>query len=582
MAPFIIIAIVILGLILLVSNKLRYDIIALLLLSVSLITGVVPLDMAYVGFMNPAVTSVACIMVITRALIHSNILYLFTNKTSHLMKSQVGHITILVLLTTFFSMFMNNVGALSLVLPIAVKTADEMNHSRSAVLMPMAFGAGLGGLCTSFGTPPNLIISNFRREALSAPFSVFDFTPVGLTVTVVGVLFLILFGWRLVRKKGDLVKTKKNSDQYICEVILKENSPIIGKTLNEVNQKDHFPFKIFDVFERGEVCKNSKRKFEQHDRLMINMQVKDLESLVHKYKVQFRLLNHPEHKEYHFVEAVVVKGSRLIGRELKDLNLSGRFDFNIIGVRQSEEEKEHLLEKKSLQAGDAVIIATKQEKLNKHTNYLGLLLVNWLDPIKEIEFKNFLPLIFFLFTITLNILKIIPLPVALGFSVLLIILTKALPLRLLYESVNWPVIILLAAMIPIAQSFQSTGGAELISNLFVNVFCKCHPIVLLSLIMLITIFLSDLINNTATALIMAPIAIDVAKSASLSIDTFLMAVAIGASCSFATPIGHQNNVIIYNIGKYKFSDYLRLGIPLEFVVFGVALLSLLYFWPIYA
>ncbi len=498
------------------------------------------------------------------------------------MKSQVGHITILVLLTTFFSMFMNNVGALSLVLPIAVKTADEMNHSRSAVLMPMAFGAGLGGLCTSFGTPPNLIISNFRREALSAPFSVFDFTPVGLTVTVVGVLFLILFGWRLVRKKGDLVKTKKNSDQYICEVILKENSPIIGKTLNEVNQKDHFPFKIFDVFERGEVCKNSKRKFEQHDRLMINMQVKDLESLVHKYKVQFRLLNHPEHKEYHFVEAVVVKGSRLIGRELKDLNLSGRFDFNIIGVRQSEEEKEHLLEKKSLQAGDAVIIATKQEKLNKHTNYLGLLLVNWLDPIKEIEFKNFLPLIFFLFTITLNILKIIPLPVALGFSVLLIILTKALPLRLLYESVNWPVIILLAAMIPIAQSFQSTGGAELISNLFVNVFCKCHPIVLLSLIMLITIFLSDLINNTATALIMAPIAIDVAKSASLSIDTFLMAVAIGASCSFATPIGHQNNVIIYNIGKYKFSDYLRLGIPLEFVVFGVALLSLLYFWPIYA
>ncbi len=448
--------------------------------------------------------------------------------------------------------------------------------------MRMGFGAGVGGLCTSFGTPPNLIISNFRREALSAPFSVFDFTPVGLSVAFVGVLFLVLFGWRLVRKKNDSIETKQLPHQYICEVILKESSPLIGKTLNEVNQGEHFPFKIFNVFERGELCENLERRFKQNDRLMINMQIKDLEALVHKYKVQFRLLHHPEHKEYHFVEAVVTKGSRLIGRELKDLNLSGRFDFNVIGVRQSEEEKKHLLEKKSLQPGDAVLIATKQEKLSRHTNYLGLLLVNWLDPIKEIGFKNFLPLIFFFSTIALNILKIIPLPVALGFAVILIILTKALPLRLLYDSVNWPVIILLAAMIPIAQSFQTTGGAEIISSLFVNVFCGCHPILLLSLIMLITIFLSDCINNTATALIMAPIAIDVAKSASLSIDTFLMAVAIGASCSFATPIGHQNNVIIYNIGKYRFSDYLRLGIPLEVVVFGVALVSLLYFWPIYA
>ncbi len=581
MAPFIIIAIVLLGLVLLISNKLRYDIIALLLLAIGLICGVIPFDQAYVGFMNPAVTSVACIMVITRALIHSNILYLFTHKISHLMKSQTGHIAVLVGLTTIFSMFMNNVGALSLVLPIAVKTADEMNHPRSSILMPMAFGAGLGGLCTSFGTPPNLIISSFREEALGAPFSVLNFTPVGLSVTIVGVLFLVFIGWRLVHKKNAQSKSKDENNRYICEVVLQKNSPLISQTLSSVNEGENFPFKVFNVFKRGEVCSDKDQKFQEHDRLMIEMQIKDLEVLVHKYKVEFRLLTQPEHKEYHFVEAVVTKSSRLIGRKLKDLNLSGRFDFNVIGVRKTEKDSEHLLEKKSLTAGDAVLIATKQDKLNRHTQYLGLLTVNWLDPIKEIGFKNFLPLIFFIFTVALNILKIIPLPVALGFTVILIILTDLLPLRLLYESVNWPIIILLAAMIPIAQSFQATGGAELISNLFVNTFCNCHPVVLLGLMMLMTIFLSDLINNTATALIMAPIAIDVARSANLSIDTFLMAIAVGASCSFATPIGHQNNVIIYNIGKYKFSDYLKLGIPLEAVVFIVALISLLYFWPIY-
>lgn len=575
MAPFIIIAIIFLGLGLLIWNKLRYDIIALLLLFLALILKVVKYQDAYLGFMNPAVISVACIMVISKSFIHSNVLYLFMEKSSKWMGSQIGYVALLVSMTTLFSMFMNNVGALSLVLPIALKTAEEMGHSKSSVLMPIAFGAGLGGLCTAFGTPPNLLISNFRVQASGKPFSVFDFAPVGLSVSVIGVLFLIFLGWRIVNTKRKEKKTSL-SDIYICQVTISTSSIFIGKSLSEVIKILSPRYSVHSFYRKGKKISPLDEKLLAHDRLILETKLSHIDTLVHKYKTVFEAEKETSSVANNLAKAVVLKNSPLVGKDLKKAAQFSGNSFHIVGIKKSIENQQGYIE-----PGDEVLVTSKEEIVNSKMSFVKIGLLDRLDPIKEIKFKNFIPFIFFGLAIALNILKILPLQIALSFAVILILLTKALPMSILYESVNWPVIILLGAMIPIANSFQTSGGAEIISRLFLDVFCACHPILLLSLIMLVTIFLSDLINNTATALIMAPIAVDVAKGVGLNVDTFLMAVAIGASCSFATPIGHQNNVIVLNLGNYRFKDYLKLGVPLEALVFAVALPALLLFWPIY-
>jgi di/tricarboxylate transporter len=588
--PYLLIGIIFIAMGLFIWGYWRYDVVAIIALSASVAVGAVPFNQVYTGLANPAVITVACVMVISQAIQRSGALSFIVQKITRVSKSPTLHVGSLSTITAALSAFMNNVGALALMMPIAIQTAHKENRSPSLVLMPIALASALGGLCTLIGTPPNLLVSAYKLEATGQQFGMFAFAPVGVVVAITGILFITFFGWRLMPGKR---KTAKQSDDlfqiqdYITEVKLTETSPFVDTTVRELEKKIAADFVLVGMI------RNKKKKLvlpptqvlQANDILIIETDTDSMQEflriskcqLVGSGKISSEALRSDE---VALLEVVVPPGSRAEGRSSQRIRLRARYHINLLAIAREGRPFKDRLQHVNLKAGDVVLLQGHADSLQENAAGLGLL------PLVErglqvgLKQRAWLPLVIFTIAIVLAAVQLLPVEIAFGGAVIAMILTRSIPTRLVYDGIEWSVIILLAAMIPIGAALQTTGGTALIAHFFLQLTSHLSPPFIIGLLMLVTMTLSDFMNNAATAVVMAPIGLSISQALQANPNTFLMAVAVGASCSFLTPVGHQNNTLVMGPGGYKFSDYIRIGLPLEILMVIVGLPLLLWVWPL--
>lgn len=586
--PYVLLSIIVLTIYLFMRGFWRYDLVALFALTLSLLTGLVPFKQAFSGFSNPAVITVACIMVITQAINQSKILDYLVTKIEFLFHSTTMHITSLTFISAILSAFMNNVGALGLMMPIAIQTFLKSEKSPSLVLMPIAFGSVLGGLITAIGTPPNLLISNYRQEISGQAFAMFDFTPVGFVTALVGIIFISAIGWRLVPAR---IKSTRTEDlfqisDYITEVIVTEKSAYRDKTVADMYAGIKADFELIAISHKGskKFAFKDNHVLQEKDILIIEATHENLETVLSSGK--FKLSEEKPFtskkltsNEITILEAVVPPDSNVQGRSAKSMRLRARYMINLLALSREGVSMRKKLNDIKLNPGDVVLLQGDRETLQETAVSLGFL------PLAEREIKigsrkTFLPIIFFFISVVLAATQTLPIAVSFMIAVLGIFLFNIMPIRMLYQSIDWSVLLLLGAFIPIGNAIQTSGASILISQLFLVIAGSYSPVLALVVLMIATMTLSDLMNNVATAVLMAPIAANLALSAHVSVDPFLMAVAVGASCSFLTPVAHQNNTMVMGPGGYHFFDYARLGLPLEILIVLVSIPMILYVWPL--
>jgi di/tricarboxylate transporter len=585
----IVFAVLALVLVLFIWGKWRYDLVALFALLVVTITGLIPAADAFTGFGHPAVITVAAVLVVSRALFNSGMVDYIVRFLSRAGDNPVVQLTVLVLAVTACSGFMNNIGALALFMPVAIRMARKNEVSPSLFLMPLAFGSLLGGLITQVGTPPNIIISIFREETAAAvPFRMFDFAPVGAGVALAGVLFIILIGWRLIpRRKRQLSREELfQIEDYITEVLVPKKSALTGKRLRDLENSTDGDIIVVSHVRDGQkfAAPSPYRTFKEGDALIIKANTEDLQELLdttglkleESHKTSEEILSSDE---IALMEATITKNSVMEGRTARTLNLRSRYGVNLLGLARQGGRLRNKPDSIKFRVGDVLLLQGPTEILQDVLPALGLL------PLVERGLKVgqprrvFLGIIIFASAIVLAALGLLPIQVAFTAAALVMVIAGFLSLREIYESVDWPVIVLLGAMIPVSQALEKTGGAQMIAGSILNVAGGAAPWITLTLVLVGTMFLSDLVNNAAAAVLMAPIAISIAVGMGVSTDPFLMSVAIGASCAFLTPIGHQSNTLVMGPGGYKFGDYWRMGLPLEVIIVLVAIPLIMLVWP---
>jgi di/tricarboxylate transporter len=575
-----------------VWGRLRYDLIAVLALLAAVVSGVVPASEAFMGFGHPAVVTVAAILIISRALRNSDVV----GWVSAALEPVAGHPTrqmlALTALTAACSAFMNNVGALALLLPVALHGAIAAKRPNSQLLMPLSFASLLGGLITLIGTPPNIVIANFRAEVNGEPFGMFDFTPVGLIVAVVGIAYIALVGWRLLPQGGeppkpDAPKPLLDIDDYITEVRLPGKTAYVGKRIAELEALGQEDVSVVALV-RGRdriLAPSGFLKLQADDILVLESDADALKSLTEKAGLTLvgaagLSAENLRSERVGLVEAVIIPGSSMEGRTARSLRLHTRHGVNLLAVSRQGEPIQERLGQVRFMAGDVLLLQGEVEALPDSLAQLGCLPLaeRGLELGRKRTGSVFTPVLF-VAAILLTTLGILPPQIAFVAAAVGVVLIGDLQPRELYESVDWPIVVLLGAMIPVGLALESTGGSTTIAQPILLLGGHAPVWVILTLLMIMTMLLSDIINNAATAVLMAPIGITIAQGLGVNPDPFLMAVAIGASSTFLTPIGHQSNLLVMGPGGYRFSDYWRMGLPLDALIVAVSIPAILSFWP---
>lgn len=570
-------------------GKWRYDVVAMMALLASVLVGIVPTNAMFSGFGHPATVTVAIVLILSYGLTKSGAVEGIARIVAPLSSMPSLHIVALIFIAAFLSMFMNNVGALALLMPVAIQSTLKAGRSPSTVLMPLSFGSILGGLVTLIGTPPNIIIANYREQATGHAFTMFDFAPVGGAIAVAGVLFMAVIGWRLVsQRKGTAAEQLFNIENYLFELKITKDSDFKGKTIKEIEQILHeAEVELVTLIHKKEhyVVPPLRHHVVANDLFVLEGKQQDIDVLVSRHKLA--LLSADNMREAityspntELVELVLAPGSRLEGRTIEQIRFRHNYHVNLLAVSREGARHRGQLRSLALKVGDVLLLHGDKEHLEEVVNKLACYpLAN-----RNVDFgtrRYALPALgIFAGAVGLSAFGVLPIQVSLGCAVLLMVLLHIVPIRELYDGVDWPVIILLGAMIPVGGALESTGTTKVIAEGLLHLAGDMPMVVLLTLVLVITMTLSDILNNAATAILMAPIAKTIAESAGVSIDPFLMAVAIGASCAFLTPIGHQNNALVMGPGGYRFGDYWRIGLPLEIIIVAVAIPMILVVWPL--
>ncbi len=568
----------------------RYDLVALLALLVLTITGIVPWDHAFAGFGHPAVVTVAAVLITGRGLHNSGIVEIIAGWLSRAGNSPASQVASLTGLATILSGFMNNVGTLALLMPVGIRMALKSGISPSILLMPLAFGGHLGGLLTLIGTPSNIIISTFRAENAGEPFRMFDFTPVGAGVALAGFIFISLIGWRLtpLRKPPSSKESLFDIEDYLTELKVPEGSKMVGKTLDELEASTTAGFHIEGIVS-GSVFlgyPSISRPLLPGDILIVVADADDLKTLLDD--TGFELVEGVKQdktlksSEIGMAEAVVMANSPLVGLSARSLNLRWRYGVNLLAVSRQGARIRKRLSQVRFEPGDVILLHGPSERMQDIIAELGCL------PLAERGLKlghprrSILALGIFASAVLIAAAGLLPVQIAFVSAAAAMVMVGLLSLHEAYESVDWPVIILLGAMMPVSQALESTGGANLIASFILQISNQYTSTMALAIVLVGTTLLSEVVNNAAAALLMAPVSISVAQELGASFDPFLMAVVVGASASFLTPIGHQSNVVVMGPGGYRFGDYWRMGLPLEAIMIAVSLPLILWFWPLFS
>jgi len=567
----------------------RYDIVALLVLVALVLLRVVPAEEAFLGFAHPAVITVAAVLVASTGLRNSGLVDVLGAQIGRLGDSVVVQATALTALVAFASAFMNNVGALAILMPVAVGLARSSGRPPSQLLMPLAFGSLLGGMMTLIGTPPNLIISAFRADAVGAPLRMFDFAPVGVPVTLVGVVLCGGIGWWLMPKRspGTSREDLFEIDEYVAEVRVPEECKAIGLTVGELIEKSDGEVAVVGLSrnERRLRMPSAHQAIAAGDVLVVEGEADLIAELVSELKLTVegdRELRDEFLKSDEIVvtEAIVQTGGLVENRTATELKLRRMYGVNLLGVARQGRRVHSRLRNIRLRAGDVLLLQGDPELLPETLGTLGCL------PLAERGLRMGQPkrivqaVAIFGAAIVAAVVGVVPIEIAFTAAACMMVLVRLVRLREMYDGVDWPVIVLLGAMLPVGQAMESTGAAATVADWMLAVARDVPPWAAIGLHMATCMALSNVVNNAAAAVLMAPIAVALAIGLGVPVDPFLMATAVGASAAFLTPIGHQSNTLVMGPGGYKFMDYLRLGLPLSVLTLVVGTIAIIWWWPL--
>jgi di/tricarboxylate transporter len=574
-----------------VWGRWRYDMVAIAALLAATVGGAVPFNDVFEGFGHPATVTVAVVLIVSRGLQNAGAVDLIAKYLLPPLESTSRHVGLISMIGGVLSSVMNNVGALALLMPAAIQSAAKAKRSPAAILMPLSFASILGGLVTLIGTPPNIIVAAFRADAVGAPFGMFDFTPVGGVVALVGVAFVALVGWRLIpgsRRAHSTPEELFEIEGYVSEATVPEGSPAIDEILTDLDDKvDEHGVVIMGLVRNDRRVDRAGRreKIRAGDILILEASPEALDTVLADLKLE-KVGRGAEDSEdgkrmtMSLTEAVVQHQSRIVGRTAASLRLRRRYSVNLIAVARAGEEFHGRLRSFRFRAGDVLLLEGQEERLPELVAALGCLPLAPRGLSIGEPRRAGLAIGLFAVMILCATLGWLSMPVALAIAALGMVLLDIVSPREIYDSIDWPIVVLLGAMIPIGAAFQDSGTAGLIAQTLVGLVAGFGPAVVLGLVLVLTMTLSDVINNAATAVVMGPVALSVATKLGVAADPFLMAVAVGASCAFLTPIGHQNNMLVMGPGGYHFGDYWRLGLPLEVLIVAVALPMILIVWPL--
>jgi di/tricarboxylate transporter len=574
----------------------RHDVVALACLLACVFTGLVPGADAFVGFGHPAVITVGCVLVLSWGLQSTGAVDVLAQKVLPASSGPMVTIAALTGLGAVLSAFMNNVGAMALLMPLALQIAKRLNLPPGKILMPLSFGTILGGMTTLIGTPPNLIVASFREQTGTASFSMFDFSPVGLAIASAGIIFVTLLGWRIVPAREQKGIEGFDSGTYLTEARVTETSKAAGQTISKVEGVLEQVDAQIIAMVRNDFrvsAPNSRRLLRPGDILVIEAEPESLvstlsslglvleeETTTSKENEASEEQQKDQSGETVLRELVIMTNSMLIGRTARAVKLRTRFNINLLAISRHGNRTIKRIRNTALKAGDVLLLQGSPGSLAGFASELNCLPLATRSLRIPNTNKALTAVVVMSLAIASAAFGLTSAAVAFAAGVLLYVLLGIIPLRRVYEAIDWPVIVLLAALIPVAIAMETTGTADLLARSLLDNIAQGRPVIALLLILVITMTLSDFMNNAATAAVMCPIAISTAGQLGSNVDTFLMAVAIGASCAFLTPIGHQNNTLILGPGGFKFSDYWKLGLPMEIIVVAVGLPVLLIVWPL--
>ncbi|MGM0907195.1 MAG: SLC13 family permease [Pseudomonadota bacterium] len=577
-------------LVLFVIDKWRYDLVAMMALLSAAILGLVPTAEVFSGFGNAAVITVAAVLIISQALWRSGVVDALASAMKNIGDKRWIQMIALTSVTTVCSAFISNTGTMAIMIPVALQLARGSGNNPSKMLMPMAFGSLLGGAITMVGTPPNIIIADIRREAMGESFGIFEFTPVGVSIAVAGLLFMWLLSHWLVPEKAGKSKSESLYDvsSYLTELYVPEGSSFVGETLYELENRSEDDFVIV-ALQRGDKRWSAPARYlrlKSEDVLIVEANAETIQQVIDGTGLE---LNAEEEIDDRFlksdditvIEGIIGHDSRLIGRSAADIKLRSRYGINVLGVAREGQKLGTALANIRFKPGDVLLLQGDAEILDDVFQRFGCFPLAQRSLRIGSSKRLMLPLGIFAAAITSAALGFISVPVAFSLAAGLMVITNILPLRELYDAIDWPIIVLLGATIPLGSALERSGAADTIANAVLYVSQGSPEFVAVGLLLLVTMLLSNIVNNAAAAVLMAPIGISMASSFGASMDPFLMAVAVGAAVPFLTPIGHQSNILVMGPGGYSFSDYWRLGLPLSLLVSVVALVMILLVWPLY-
>jgi di/tricarboxylate transporter len=596
----------------------RHDVVALGALLACVFGGLVPTGEAFAGVGHPAVITVACVLILSAGLQSTGAVDALVQRVMPKSGGIFLSLAVLVGLGAVLSAFMNNVGAMALLMPIAVQVAKKHGLPAGKVLMPLAFGTILGGMTTLIGTPPNLIVSGFRADIGSGHFGMFSFLPVGGAVAAAGVLFLLLIGWRLVPTREEAGAAGFETGNYLTEARVSDKGKAVGKSLHEIEEAlEEIDAQVVGLV-RNELritAPGPGRILKSGDILVIeadpdalssaltalDLSLEEAVPLIKEGKEEKSPANKINGKEeaeraekdksqdgkkdaassqIEIQEVVVMPATALIGRTVTSIRLRSQFGINLLAISRQGKRSIKRLRKTPVHAGDLLLLQGNPVSLAGFVSTFGCVPLAKRSINLPNKGRAITATLIMMAAVALAAFGVFPAAVSFAAGVLAFIVLRIVPPRQAYESVDWSIVILLGSLIPVAGAMTSTGGADLLAQSLLDHVAQGNPYITLGLLLVLTMILTDFMNNAATAAMMCPLAISLATELQVNPDTYLMAVAIGASCAFLTPIGHQNNTLILGPGGFRFTDYWRLGLPMDVVVVSLSIPLLLWVWPL--
>lgn len=567
-------------------GRIRYDFVALGALLALVISGIVPIAQSFDGFSHPAVITVASVLVLSHAIGRTGITYHLSKRLSYFSSSPSMLVFTLAGLVAFFSAFMNDVGALALIMPIAIQLCQRYDIPPAKVLMPMAFASLLGGTITVIGTPPNLIVANYRESIGLEQFNMFDFAPTGLIISTVGLLYLATIGWRLIpNRRSESSQTKFTTDNYLLEAKVEQGNKVADKTVANLEEISENSVKVVVIIRgaRRIIAPSSEEIIRSNDTLLLEGQpeeLKQLELLTGMNLTRSIANKDIPHDKLEVLEVVLNPGSRMENRTLSELQFREKYGLNVIGVARHGENIRKRFSRIQLKVGDVLLVQGHSDELPETLRYLGCFPLAERDISLKASYRLVPTLLIFIGSIVLVATQTLPPQISFPLAVFLLVVFKLLPIRDVYRSQEGPLLMLLGCFITVGFALQQTGVTEILASKLVGFIGDLPDYLIIGIIILITMIITDIINSSATAMIMCPIAYGVSQQLGHNPDAYLMGVAIASSCTFNTPIGHHSNTLVMGPAGYQFGDYWRVGLILDILILVTVTPALVWVWPL--